>query len=157
MAAVTTASIIERAGILLDDMTHVGWTEDELLKWLNDGQREIVHFKPEANSKTAIVSKGRRHQADASADGVALIDISRNFAADGTTPGRAVRPVKRAQLDKNLPDWHNAAATLDAALHLRPAEPGSSMSIRRRTLSENLRSSMAQARQMQRWWYHLDR
>ena len=47
-------------------------------------------------------------------DGVALIDISRNFAADGTTPGRAVRPVKRAQLDKNLPDWHNAAATLDA-------------------------------------------
>ena len=30
MATVTTASIIERAGILLDDMTHVGWTEDEL-------------------------------------------------------------------------------------------------------------------------------
>lgn len=114
MATVTTASIIERAGILLDDMTHVGWTEDELLKWLNDGQREIVHFKPEANSKTMIVSKVAGTKQTLPSDGVALIDISRNFAADGTTPGRAVRPVKRAQLDKNLPDWHNAAATLDA-------------------------------------------
>ena len=56
MATVTTASIIERAGILLDDMTHVGWTEDELLKWLNDGQREIVHFS-QRQTKTAIVSK----------------------------------------------------------------------------------------------------
>ena len=50
-----------------------------------------------------------------------------------------MRPVKRAQLDKNLPDWHNAAATLDALHYTYDRQnPRSSMSIRRRTRSEKL-------------------
>ena len=56
MATVTTASIIERAGILLDDMTHVGWTETSS----EVAQRRAARnrsFQARGKPKTAIVSK----------------------------------------------------------------------------------------------------
>ena len=151
MATVTTASIIERAGILLDDMTHVGWTEDELLKWLNDGQREIVHSSQRQIPRPRSC-QGRRHQQTLPADGVALIDISRNFAADGTTPGAQCGPSSALNSTRTCltgttrpPRWMRCTTPTTGRT------PKSSMSIRRRTRSESSRSSMAQARQMQRW------
>jgi hypothetical protein len=44
------------------------------------------------------------------ADGIRLLDISRNMGTDGQTPGRAVRVVERRVLDAQTPLWHTDPA-----------------------------------------------
>lgn len=51
--ALTAQSIIQRAVQVLQDTTSVRWPVDELVRWLNDGQREIVLYRPDSNTKVA--------------------------------------------------------------------------------------------------------
>ena len=52
MGTITAQSIVDRARHILQDTTSGGtrWLDPELLKWLNDAQREIVLLKPNAYS-----------------------------------------------------------------------------------------------------------
>lgn len=114
MATITAASIIAKAQTILQDSTGVRWPDTELLGWLNDGQREIVLFKPNAFVKnTAVKLVGGTKQA-LPADGVQLLDVVRNMGTDGQTPGRAVRITMREVLDSQLPNWHIETATTEA-------------------------------------------
>lgn len=100
--------IIERASQLLSDVANVRWTVDELLQWVNDGQREAVNLVPAAYPLTTTVDlvEGTRQALPSAA--VKLIEITRNMA--GSTPGRAVRIVDRNIMDTENPDWHSATA-----------------------------------------------
>lgn len=51
--ALLAQSIVQRAVQILQDTTSVRWPVDELVRWLNDGQREIVLHRPDSNSKVA--------------------------------------------------------------------------------------------------------
>lgn len=52
MASVTDAkTIIDKASVILSDITATRWTTAELLGWLNDGQRELVTLAPQVNVK----------------------------------------------------------------------------------------------------------
>jgi len=106
MSTIIAQSIIDRAGKLLQDITKVRWTEPELLEWLNDGQREIVNLRPDANPKNIAVVMVTGTKQNIPATGIRLIDIVRNMGTDGLTPGRGVRIVDREVLDSQLPDWH---------------------------------------------------
>lgn len=121
--ATTGQAIVDRAWYILQDKGStpgVRWTSAEQLLWVNEFQREVVTWVPSAYVKqyiaTAEASKTRQTFSGLSiADGVQVIDVPRNFAADGTTPGRAITIINRKELDDIDPNWH--AVTSTAAQH----------------------------------------
>ena len=100
------------------DGTAVRWTSAEALRWINDGQREIVNQSPRAYTKATKVAAVAGTRQDFAGlgitDGVELIDVPRNFRSDGTTPGRAVLKRDRAAFDEQVPTWHSTAPATDA-------------------------------------------
>jgi hypothetical protein len=111
--AIPALSVIQRASTLLQDTTNIRWPQAELLDWLNDGQREIVLFKPNAYSRNVVVPLVAGTKQALPADALALTEVVRNMGANGTTPGGAIRVVNREILDAQVPNWH--AATPNAA------------------------------------------
>lgn len=112
MGTITAKSIIEKAQIVLQDTTGVRWpAETELLGWLNDGQREVVIYKPNACTRNKAVQLVAGTKQTLPEDGIMLIDVVRNMGTDGATPGRSVRIVMREILDAQMPDWHASAAS----------------------------------------------
>lgn len=108
MATITGTNIIDRAAIVLQDTTGVRWPQtDELLLWLNDGQREIVLRKPEAYAQNAVVSLAQGTKQSIPAAGIQLLDVIRNMGTGGATPGRAITRIDREILDEQRPDWHS--------------------------------------------------
>lgn len=110
MATITAQSVINKVQIILQDTTGVRWPDSELLDWLNDGQREVVLYKPNAFIKSLAVRLISGTKQNLPADGVQLIDVVRNMGTNGTTPGRAVRITMREVLDSQKPDWHSETA-----------------------------------------------
>lgn len=106
---VAASAILTRARDVLIDTGATRWTDPELLRWLNDGQRTIVMAVPSANSKRQTLSLAAGTRQAVPATSYMLLGCDRNNgAADGSAPGRAVRQVDRAMLDTFNPDWHSA-------------------------------------------------
>ncbi len=113
---VAASSLIRRATDIIMDNTSVRWPASELVRWLNDAQREVILVRPDAINKTATatLAVGTRQNLDAMALTPApskLIEITRNMAA--TSAKKAVRLVPRQILDANTPGWHAIAGTVD--------------------------------------------
>lgn len=106
MATITAQSIVDKAGVVLQDTTNTRWPESELLGWLNDGQREVVLMKPDAYPQTEDVTLVEGTKQSIPAAGLQLIDVVRN---NGTSK-RAVRYIDRSILDEQLPSWHSSTA-----------------------------------------------
>jgi len=107
MATITGQSLVTKAQTLIQDNTGVRWPRDELLGYLNDGQREVVLLRPEASVTNASkVLTANSTKQSLPADAVMLIDVPRNMGAAGTTAGRVIRIVSREILDAQYPNWH---------------------------------------------------
>lgn len=111
MGAITVASLLNRAAVILQDPTNIRWPQTELLDWVNDGQREIALYKPNAFVKNTSVQLVAGTKQTIPADGVSLVDVTRNMGTNGATPGVAIRVVTREILDSQLRDWHSSAAS----------------------------------------------
>lgn len=111
--ALTAANIITRASDIIQDQTKVRWPEDELLRYLNDGRREIAIIRPDLYATTEVVTLASGTKQDVPASGSRFLDAVRNMSgsAPNYTPGRAVRIVEREILDAQRPDWHTETAT----------------------------------------------
>lgn len=109
MGTLLASSIIDKAEITLNDADNVRWTADELLGWLNSAQREIALLKPNVYTATAsfVLAAGIKQTIPNTYH--ALLEVTRNMGTDGTTPGRAIRPVRRSDLDNCYPEWPLAA------------------------------------------------
>lgn len=105
--ALTAANVITRAQDTIQDQTGVRWPEAELLRYLNDGRREICILRPDVYAVVAAVSLVSGTKQSIPADGNRLLDVIRNAS------GNAIRIVEREILDAQMPDWHTqtAAAT----------------------------------------------
>ena len=110
MATVTVNSILEKVSRILQDATNVRWPQAELLDDLNDAQREVVLYKPQACVKnvSVLLSAGQTKQSLPS-DAIQLIEVVRNMGSNGTTPGGAIRITSREVLDAQVPTWHSDA------------------------------------------------
>lgn len=100
---ITAQSIIRRCVETLQDTTSIRWPVAELVRYLNDGQREIIVHRPDAmvtNAAQALVAGSRQ---SIPANGTKLIDVVRNTAG---TRG-AIRLASREILDSQSPGWHN--------------------------------------------------
>lgn len=113
----TGANIITRVQDTLQDTTSVRWPEAELLRYINDAQREIVNFKPGASSKTANMQLVTGTLQSLPTEGLRLIKVTRNMsdASGGATGARAIRLVNSDILNTQEPDWNNPSVSGDAA------------------------------------------
>lgn len=107
--ALTAADVITRAQDLIQDTTGVRWPEPELLRYLNDGRREVCIVRPDlyATNSVQVLAAGTKQTIPA--DGSRFLDAVRNINSDDS-PARAVRVVEREVLDAQIPDWHSATA-----------------------------------------------
>lgn len=104
----TAKSVLQRVVTQLSDDTSVRWTITELIHYLNDGQREIITYRPDATATTASVAlvPGARQELPAAA--YKLLDVYRNTG--GTKA--AVRKIDQKLLDAQLPNWQNGTTNV---------------------------------------------
>jgi hypothetical protein len=125
--ALTAQSIILRAVGVLQDTTSIRWPASELVRWLNDAQREVVMVRPDVLNTTATMTlaAGSRQDLDNAALTPApskLIEITRNVAA--TSAKGAVRLVPRQILDAQIPGWHAMTPKVDVLHYMfDPRDP----------------------------------
>ena len=109
--AISAQSIVHRVVDILQDTTSVRWPVSELVRYLNDGQREVVLYRPDATIKSATVECVAGAKQTLPTDGAKLIDVIRNSASAGTN--KAVRMVAREVLDAQIPNWYGLSGELD--------------------------------------------
>lgn len=104
--AVDAKQVIRRVVDILVDVGSIAWKVDELVRWLNDGQRELVILRPDATADIVqiVLVAGVRQQLPATA--VKLLDIPNN--TDGQM--LPIRQIERRELDEVLPGWRASAA-----------------------------------------------
>jgi hypothetical protein len=113
MAITLAKDIIDRAKIVLQDTSAAGtrWPNSELENWLNDAQKEIVLYRPDAktvNEEFTPVADSSKQTIPAA--GLRLIEVTRNTAATSTYG--ATRMIQRSILDDQVPGWHNVTASV---------------------------------------------
>lgn len=100
-------SIVDRAGLALQDEEHVRWTTLELFEWINEGAAMIVSLKPAAGAKMVVLALDAGAQQRIDDEVVQQFDLVCNVGADEQTPGRAIRRTERHLLDSANPNWHS--------------------------------------------------
>ena len=108
---ITAQSIIRRVVETLQDTTSIRWPVAELVRYLNDGQREVVLYRPDSMVTNSTITCVAGSRQTLPANGAKLIEVIRN---SGTK--RAVRLVNREILDAQMPGWH-ALAGQNEVLH----------------------------------------
>lgn len=104
---VQASSILDRVRTQLIDINAVKrWSDDELLQWLHDGERTICEITPAATTTRTVLSLDAGTRQELPADANMLLNVIRNVASDGTSPGRAIRVVAREMLDTFDYNWH---------------------------------------------------
>jgi len=108
---ISAQSIIRRVVETLQDTTSIRWPVAELVRYLNDGQREVVLYRPDSMVTNSTVTCVAGSKQTLPANGAKLIEVIRN---SGTK--RAVRLTNREILDAQMPGWH-ALAGQNEVLH----------------------------------------
>lgn len=97
--ATTIKSILERVVSTLSDEGSVTWTLQDLVRYLNDGQRDMLVKRPDLFvvevDHPLVAGVGQALPAN----GAKLLDIPCNFS------GQPITRVKRALLDAQAPGW----------------------------------------------------
>ena len=108
--AQTPNELLTRAADILQDTTNVRWPQAELLRYLNDGRRELAIHRPDIYSHTGVLTLVAGSKQTIPSDGSRLLDAVRNITAADAI-GRAVRIVEREILDAQRPEWHTETAS----------------------------------------------
>jgi hypothetical protein len=118
----TTAAqyLVKQCQTALFDLAGVRWPASDLVVYLNDGQRDLVLARPDANAVTAsfVPVAGARQQLPAAS--MSLIDIPRNTSGNK----RAIRKIAIEDLDSTNRDWRSmTGATEIVHFAYDPREP----------------------------------
>lgn len=95
---------------LLLDKGRARWTVAERIRWGNEALGAILTRRPEALARRTVHALVAGTYQTIPEDGAVFLDITRNMAADGMTPGSPVRRTDRQLLDDSDPNWHKAKA-----------------------------------------------
>jgi hypothetical protein len=113
----TGVNLISRIQDILQDTTSIRWPEAELLRHINDAQREVCNLRPESTATTVSVALVVGTKQSLPSGGLRLIRVTRNMSAAGgsATGKRAVRLVDSDILNTQEPNWHDPGVSGDAA------------------------------------------
>lgn len=100
-------SIIQRIVRDLNDETSIRWTVPDLVRYFNDGQREIATLRPDSMSTRITHSLVAGAKQSIPANGTKLIDINSNAAGNKG----AVTKVSDALLSTQVRGWRNLPGT----------------------------------------------
>lgn len=103
--ALTAKNILDRASMIIQDLTNVRWPESEIINWLNDARRELAVVRPDIYSDMATKALTSGAKQELPADGLRLMDVPRN------TSGAAITVTQRGFLDQQNPGWHQMAGS----------------------------------------------
>jgi len=114
---ITAANLLLRIRDTLQDTTGIRWLDAELLRYMNDAQREIVNLRPDSAADHSNVQLATGTEQVIPDVGLRLIKVVRNMSAAGgsATGKRVIRIVDREILDTQEPNWHDPTVTGDAA------------------------------------------
>ena len=114
---ITAANLLLRIRDTLQDTTGVRGLDAELLRYMNDAQREIVNLRPDSAADHSNVQLATGTEQVIPDVGLRLIKVVRNMSAAGgsATGKRVIRIVDREILDTQEPNWHDPTVTGDAA------------------------------------------
>lgn len=107
---VAVSDIISRARLQLMDDTGIRWTDLELVAYINDAQREIVLYKPDAVTRNEDLSLAEGTKQALPEASIRLLTVVRN---NTPTSKRSIRAVSRETLDRFKPYWHDVDATAE--------------------------------------------
>jgi hypothetical protein len=99
---ITAQSIVRRVVETIQDKTSVRWPVNELVRYLNDGQREVVLYRPDAMVTNATLTLAAGPKQTVPSAGSKLIDVVRNTSGNK----RSVRMTSRDLLDTQTPNWY---------------------------------------------------
>ena len=110
--SIPVQDILDRVTDLLLDKERVEgqwrWSDDELIRWINDSRMAIATRRPQACAKVVPIELTPGTKQELPADGLQLLDIIRNMGSNGQTPGRSIRRTDRQNLDDMDLYWHKA-------------------------------------------------
>lgn len=102
------STLLAKAAQIFQDVAKVRWKEDELVGWLNDGQREVVMLRADAYCKNeSILLAANTTKQALPVGGIRWLDVIRNMGTTGNLSGGSVRMIEREVMDASLPSWHN--------------------------------------------------
>lgn len=105
----TAQSVLQRVVVTLQDQNAVRWPTAELVRYLNDGQRDIALIRPDATATPFTMGLIAGARQTLPATGAKLLDVVRNT----TGAQRAIRLTNRNVLDAHNPDWYSKAGVLE--------------------------------------------
>ena len=104
-------SLVRRAVDTSQDNTSIRWPLREFVRYLNDGQREIVLYRPDAMATHANITCVAGTRQSIPGTGTKLIEVIRNNQSG--SGGRAIRKVDREILDNGQSGWHTQAGVAE--------------------------------------------
>ena len=119
MAIVKVVDLVSKAQTLLQDATGTRWSGTELQGWLNDGYREIVVLRPDANTligEFTCAAGPRQNITTVFPSAIRVMEVIRNTAT-GSTKSR-VRLATRKSVDGVRPTWYSDAGTVNIELFM---------------------------------------
>jgi hypothetical protein len=99
---ISAQSLVLRVVDISQDKTSIRWPVNEVIRALNDAQREVVMYRPDAMVTPATLPLVAGAKQALPSNGLKLIDVPRN------TSGNAVRLTNREILDAQMPSWYTA-------------------------------------------------
>ena len=99
-------AVVVKAQRVLNDLNAGNWPLDEVVDWLNEGQRRITLLRPDASSELKEMDLVAGTLQSVPAGTVRILDVTRNVG------GRAITYIKRADLDAFDAGWHTGAANV---------------------------------------------
>jgi len=100
------SDVLARTDDMLNDEDRTRWPATERVRYSNDAMGAIITRLPSAFARRAVFELANGSYQTLPAGGTMLFDVVRNVAADGVTPGAAIRRTDRQLLDDSDPDWH---------------------------------------------------
>lgn len=105
----TAQSIIKSVAGTLGDITSGRWTVDRLVRYLNDGQRQMLIDRPDAFNVSVSHALVAGYRQSLPAGGEKLIDVVSNTAGRKSAVTRA----SAALLDAQVRGWRSMPGTLE--------------------------------------------
>lgn len=109
--AIAVDDIVTRAGDILLDAAHTRWTVAELLRYISDGQRQVVNLIPAACTRTVAVGLGNNSLQLLPTGYLRLVDLVCNTNSAGLINGRPIRKIDRDALDSEDMNWQSRIGT----------------------------------------------
>lgn len=107
MGTIVMGRIVARARELLQDLDPANerWSDRFLLAAANEGQRNLISLRPDANPVRRVAQLAAGVRQLLPTGGEVLLTLRRNMGQDGETPGRIVSLISRQEMDAYNPYW----------------------------------------------------